>query len=287
MKTLREALADARSGGYAIPHFNFTDLAQLRAIARVARELDTPVLVGTSEGERDYVGVDRAVALVRSYREEGVPLYLNADHTHSVDRIEEAARAGYDAVLFDGGALPYEDNLLLTTSAVVVARAANPDVVVEGELGYIGSGSSLLDKLPDGAALAAASMTDPEQALAFARETGIDLLAPAVGNIHGMLKSAPNPRLDIARVRAIAEATGKPLVLHGGSGTQDEDLAAAVQAGIAVAHISTELRVAWRRGMEAGLARLPDEVNTSKLLADPEQAVYEVALARARLFLRR
>ncbi len=287
MKTLREALVEAKAGGYAVPHFNVTDLAQLRAVARVARDLDTPVLVGTSEGERDYIGVARAVALVRSYREEGVALYLNADHTHGVDRIEEAARSGYDAVLFDGGALPYEDNVLLTAAAVAIARAANPDIIVEGELGYIGSGSHLLDQLPEGAALGDEAMTSPEQAAAFVQATGVDLLAPAVGNIHGMLKNAPNPRLDVTRVRAIAEATGRPLVLHGGSGTQDEDLVAAVQAGIAIAHISTELRVAWRKGMEANLTRLPEEVNTSKLLQDAEEAVYQAALMRARLFLRR
>lgn len=287
MRTLREALADAKAGGYAIPHFNVTDLAQLRAVARVARELDTLVMVGTSEGERDYVGVDRAVALVRSYRAEGVALFLNADHTHSVERIEEAARAGYDEVLFDGGALPYEDNVLLTKAAVAIARAANPDIVVEGELGYIGSGSSMLDALPEGAALAPEALTSPEQAGAFVRETGVDMLAPAVGNIHGMLKDMPNPHLDVPRIKAIAEAAGVPLVLHGGSGTPDEDLVAAVQNGIDVAHISTELRVAWRKGVEAGLARLPGEVNPGKLLADAEEAVYQAARARALLFLRR
>lgn len=287
MRTLREALADAKAGGYAVPHFNVTDLAQLRAVACVARELDTAILVGTSQGERDFIGVDRAVALVRSYRAEGVALFLNADHTTSVERIEEAARAGYDEVLFDGGALPYEENVLLTKAAAAVARAANPDVVVEGELGYIGVGSGLLDKLPEGAALSADAMTDPRQAAEFVRETGVDLLAPAVGNVHGMLRDAPNPRLDVARIRAIAEAAGVPLVLHGGSGTPAEDLVAAVQAGVDVAHISTELRVAWRKGMEASLARLPGEVNVAKLMADPENAVYEAAMARAKLFLRR
>lgn len=287
MKTLREALADAKAGGYAIPHFNVTDLAQLRAVARVARELDTAVLVGTSEGERDYIGVERAVALVRSYRNEGVAIFINADHTHSVERIEEAARAGYDEVLFDGGALPYEDNVLLTKAAVAIARSVNPDILVEGELGYIGNGSSMLDSLPEGAALTSETMTGVEQATTFVRETGIDLLAPAVGNIHGMLKNAPNPHLDIARIKAIADAAGVPLVLHGGSGTPTEDLVAAVQNGIDVAHISTELRAAWRKGLEAGLAQMPGEVNPGKIMKVAEDAVYEAALGRAKLFLRR
>lgn len=287
MRTLREALEDAQAGGYAIPHFNVTDLAQLHAIARVARDLQAPVLVGTSEGERAYVGVKRAVALVRSYRDEGVPLFINADHTHSVALIEEAARAGYDEVLFDGGKLPYEENVMRTKAAVAAARAANPDVLVEGELGYIGSGSSVMDALPEGAALTAEAMTSAEQAAAFVRATGIDLLAPAVGNVHGMLRSGPNPHLDIPRIRAIAEATGVPLVLHGGSGTPDEDLVAAVREGIDVGHISTELRVAWRKGVEAGLTAHPDEVNPGKVMQEAEDAVYAAARARARLFLRR
>jgi len=287
MRTLREALADARRDRYAIPHFNVTDLAQLRAIARVARELGTPVLVGTSEGERGYVGVARAVALVRSYRAEGVPLYLNADHTHSVERIEEAARAGYDAVLFDGGALSWEDNVLMTTAAVQIARSVDPAIVVEGELGYIGSGSSILDALPEGAALTDAAMTSPEQAAVFVKETGIDLLAPAVGNIHGMLRSGSNPRLDIKRIDAIELAAGVPLVLHGGSGTPDEDLQAACRGGIAVAHVSTELRVAWRAGTERALREMPDEVNPAKLMQPAEDEVYAAALRRAKLFLGR
>jgi fructose-bisphosphate aldolase class II len=287
MRTLREALADARTGGYAIPHFNVTDLAQLRAVARVARELGTAILVGTSEGERDYIGVARAVALVRSLREEGVPLYLNADHTHSVERIEEAARAGYDAVLFDGGALPFEENVLMTSAAVQVARSVDPGIVVEGEMGYIGNGSGLLDAIPAGAALSPDALTAPERAREFVAATGVDLFAPAVGNIHGMLKGMENPRLDIPRLKEIAETSGASLVLHGGSGIPEEDLVAAVQNGIDVAHVSTELRLAWRNGVAAGLARLPDEVNPAKLMADAEEGVYQVALARARLFLRR
>jgi fructose-bisphosphate aldolase class II len=287
MRTLREALADAKAGGYAIPHFNVTDLAQLHAVARVAKELDTPILVGTSEGERTYIGAERAVALIRSYREEGIQLYLNADHTHSVEKIEEAARAGYDEVLFDGGALSWEDNVLMTTAAVQLARSINPDIIVEGELGYIGNGSSLLDVLPEGAALTAESMTSVEQAIAFVQSTGIDMLAPAVGNIHGMLKNSPNPHLDIARIKAIADATSVPLVLHGGSGTPTEDLIAAVQNGIDVAHISTELRLAWRKGVEKGLADHPGEVNPAKVMGEAEDEVYEAALSRAKLFLRR
>lgn len=287
MKTLREALADAKEGGYAVPHFNVTDLGQLHAVARVARELDTPILVGTSEGERDYIGVDRIVALVRSYRAEGVALYLNADHTHTVERVEEAIRAGYDAVIFDGSSLPFDENVLMTKASVAIARSVNPEIVVEGEVGYIGSGSSLMDALPEGAALTAESMTSVEQAVEFVRETGVDLFAPAVGNIHGMLKNSPNPHLDIPRLVAIKQATGTGLVLHGGSGIPDEDLIAAVQNGIDVTHISTELRVAWRRGVESALSSMPGEVNISKLMKVAEEAVFEVALARAKLFLRR
>jgi fructose-bisphosphate aldolase class II len=231
--------------------------------------------------------VNRVVALIRSYRDEGVALYVNADHTHDVERIEQAARAGYDAVLFDGGALDWEDNVLMTTAAVNITRSINPDILVEGELGYIGSGSSVLDALPEGAALSEATMTSPQQAAEFVKATGIDLLAPAVGNIHGMLKDAPNPHLDIVRIKAIADAAGVPLVLHGGSGTPTQDLIDAVENGVDVAHISTELRVAWRKGMEKALFEKPHEVNPGKIMLDAEDAVYAAAMDRAKLFLRR
>ena len=171
-----------------------------------------------------------------------------------------------------------------TKEAVRIAKEVNPDILVEGEIGYIGKSSKVLDEVPEGAAVSHDDLPTAEQAADFVKATGVDLLAPAVGNIHGMFKNASNPDLDIERVREIAEAAGVPLVLHGGSGVKDEDFTAAIGAGIRMIHISTELRVAWREGLDAALAEKPDEIAPYKVFRDVVPRVREVVVGRLRLF---
>lgn len=283
MEKLRDILGGQRAG--AIGHFNISDSVGLRAIVEGARELDVPVLIGTSEGERKFLGPRQAAALVRSLREElQYPVYLNADHTHSLEKIKEAVEAGYDAVLFDGGKLPLEENIRATKEVVAYVRSVNPDIVVEGELGYIGSSSEILSGVPEGAAMKPEDLTSPEDAARFVRETGVDLLAPAVGNLHGMFADAPNPRLDIERIKAIKAAVGIPLVLHGGSGILDEDFRLAIAAGISIIHINTEIRLAWRKGIESALASHANEVVPYKLLQGSFDGVKGVVKQRLALF---
>src|SRR6266540_1719065 len=119
MRTMREVLEAARKRRVGIGHFNFTDLTSLRAVVSAARQMDVPVVVGVSEGEREFIGVRQAAALVRSFREEyGVSIFLNADHTHSLRNAEEAAHAGFDEILFDGSGLPFDKNVSETKRAV-------------------------------------------------------------------------------------------------------------------------------------------------------------------------
>ena len=134
--------------------------------------------------------------------------------------------------------------------------------------------------IPEGAGL---DKTDPEVALRFVSETGVDMLAPSVGNIHGMLKDMPDPRLDIERIAAISQKVQIPLVLHGASGNSDEDIAAAIAAGVAVVHINTEIRVAYRRGIEKGLSETR-EVAPYSYLSYGAGALKEVVTAKLRLF---
>ncbi len=287
MQNLREIIDEARKKKRAVGHFNISDVVALRAIFRAARELELPVVIGTSEGERAYLGPRQAAALVRSLREEfDYPIFLNADHTHSFEKIKEAVAAGYDAVLFDGSALSWEENIRETRKVVAYVKEKNPEIVVEGEIGYIGSSSRVLDKPPEGAAIRAEDLTTSAQAEEFVRETGVDLLSPAVGNLHGMFRNAPNPRLDVARVREIANAVPVPLVLHGGSGIADEDFVAAIEAGVAVIHINTELRLAWREGISRALREKQDEIAPYKLYPAAEEGIYEVAKRRMMLFSR-
>ena len=285
MFSLKTIIEDARARKAAVGHFNISDLASLKAIAEAARELNAPVIIGVSEGERDFMDVHGAAALVKDLRENhGQPIFINADHTHSFEKAKEAVDAGYDAVLFDGSRLPMEENISQTIKVFEYAKSKNPDILIEGELGYIGSSSKILKEIPEGAAVKPEDLTKPEEAAEFARRTGINLLAPAVGNIHGMLADIPNPRLNIDRVKEIGEAVGIPLVLHGGSGIVDSDFLAAIDAGIAVIHISTELRVAWRKGIEVGLRENPEEITPYKILPAAVDEIKRVVYNRLKLF---
>lgn len=285
MKTLQAVLQDAQARGDAVGHFNISDLVLLKAVLAGARELNVPVVVGLSEGEREFVGVRQIGALVRSLREEfDFPIFLNADHTHSLAKGIEAAKGGFDAIVFDLSALPFEENVRQTKQAVEALKSINPSILVEGEIGDIGTGSEIHDSTPD----LSKGLTNPEEAKQYVASTGVDILAPAVGNMHGMLRSMirgeTKKRLDIDRIARIKRATGTFLTLHGASGTDDDDLRGAIAAGINVVHINTELRVAWRRGLEQGLAKMPDEVVPYKILPPAVEAVKQVVVSRLRLF---
>jgi len=285
MYALREILTQAQAAGTAVGHFNVADLVLLKAVFASARELKVPVLVGASEGERDFIGTRQLAALVKSLREEfGFPIFLNADHTHSLAKAVDAVKAGFDAVVFDLSALPFEQNVQQTREAVETLKSINPSVLVEGEIGDIGTGSEIHAQAPD----LSKGLTTPGDARRFVESTGIDILAPAVGNMHGMLETMVHgdtrKRLDIERIRQIKAASRVFLTLHGGSGTNDEDLRNAINSGINIVHINTELRVAWRRGLEEGLAKQPAAIVPYKILPAAFEAVRKVTTSRLELF---
>ncbi len=296
MKLLKELIREAEEKKIAIGHFNIGNLEQLKAIAHVGERLNMPIIIGVSEGERAYLGVHHVVDFVKSYNNEhavegGFRLFLNADHTHSVEKIKEAVEVGFDAVLFDGGKLPFDENVTMTKEAVRIAKSINPDVLIEGELGYIGSSSEILSGVPSGAAIRPEDLTRPDDAARFVKETGVDLLAPAVGNIHGMLARPSesgggfeNPRIDTPRIKEIRETAGVSLVLHGGSGIVDEDFTAAINAGISIIHISTELRYVWRKELEEALRENPLEIAPYKVMPEVIKAIEEVVERRVKLF---
>lgn len=286
MKKLKDILREAGANRVAVGHFNISDLPALKAIFETAKEFAVPVLIGTSEGEREFIGPKRAALLVESLREEyDYPIFLNADHTHSLEKVKEAVAAGYDTILFDGGKLSFEENIRQTKEVVEYVKSVNPEVLVEGEIGYIGSSSEVLKEIPAGAAFKPEDLTAPEQAKEFVEKTGVDLLAPAVGNIHGIIvHEGFVEKLDIERIRAIKGVVNVPLVLHGASGLSDDDIKAAIQAGIGIVHISTELRQAWRKGLEVGLKAHPDEVAPYKIYAGAVEEMKKLVSEKLKLF---
>lgn len=285
METLRNILTRLEREGAALGHFNVAELAALKAVIAAAGENKVPVFIGVSEGERDFFGTREFAAMVKSMREESsLPVFINADHTHSLSKAIEAADAGFDAVVIDFSKLPFEQNVARTKEAVEAIKSINPAILAEGEIGYIGSGSEIHEAAEAGAR----NLTTPEEARQFVEATRIDILAPAVGNMHGMLESmvkgTAKKRLDIQRIAQIKSAAGVFLTLHGGSGTDDEDFQQAIAAGINIIHINTELRVAWRQSLERSLAADPNQVVPYGILQPVVQSVKQVAANRLRLF---
>jgi fructose-bisphosphate aldolase class II len=283
--TLRDVLTRLEKEGAALGHFNVADQVLLKAVIAAAAESKLPVLVGASEGEREFFGARQLAALVKSLRPESdLPVFLNADHTHSLEKAMEAANAGFDAVGIDFSALPIEENVARTKEAVQAIKAANPAILAEGEIGDIGTGSEIHETVQGDLR----KLTTPEEARQFVEATGIDILAPAVGNMHGMLKSMVQGKakkhLDVERISQIKQAAAVFLTLHGGSGTDDGHFRKAIAAGINIIHINTELRVAWRRSLGESLARDPNEVVPYRILRPVVDSVKQVVSSRLRLF---
>src|SRR3990167_4722530 len=286
MKTLREYIKEADEKGAAIGHFNISNLEALHGIYNAAKKLNLPIIIGLSEGEEAFVGREEGVALIQAIRErDNYPIFLNADHHYSFESVKLAIDAGFDSVVIDAVKLPLEENIAVTKKCVEYARQVskkeNRDILVEAELGFIGTSSKILDEMPEG--VSEETMTKPEDAKHFVKVTGIDLLAPSIGNVHGMVKTG-NPRLHPERVKAIREACGVPLVLHGGSGSMDEDFVACIKAGIDIVHINTEIRVAFTSALRKSLADHSDEITPYKYLPSAIEAVERVVEARLKLF---
>ena len=284
MKTLREYIKEAEGRGVAIGHFNISNLEELHAIYQAAKKLNVPVIIGLSEGEEAFVGFEEAVALIRTFREQdNYPIFLNADHHHSFESVKKCINNGFDAVIFDGAKLSFEENIKITKECVDYARSVSKttgrDILVEAELGYIGEGSNIKDTIPEGAGI----LTKPEEAEKFVKMTGIDLFAPSVGSIHGLIKSG-KPHIDMELVAKIRKITGVPLVLHGGSGLRDVDFLDGIKAGISIIHINTEIRVAYVEGLKKSLADSPDEVVPYKVSQPAQDAVETVVESRLKLF---
>lgn len=152
-------------------------------------------------------------------------------------------------------------------------------MLVEAELGYIGTGSNIKEFIPEGAGI----LTSPEEAKRFVDDTGIDLLAPSIGSVHGLIKSG-KPHIDALRTKEIKEITNLPLVLHGGSGLRDEDFVNAIKAGVNIVHINSEIRLGWKEAVEEFIKNNPNEINPSKILDPAKNAIEKIVEERLRLF---
>ncbi len=221
--TLHEILAIAEEKKCAVGAFNTPNLECLNAVLDAAERLNVPVIISHAELHEPVAPLSViGPVMVEAAKRAGVPVCVHLDHCETLSYMEEALKLGFTGVMYDGSALPYEENADNTRFAVALARKYGADV--EAEIGQLASREG------GGEAAAGPVYTDPELAERFCRETCICALAPSFGTAHGIYKS--KPVLDLELVRTIAEKTGLPLVMHGGSGVSDEDYRLAIRNGI-------------------------------------------------------
>lgn len=239
---MRELLLDAKIGGYAVPAPNIFSLCNMETIFELSHELKTPLIMGVP-GSRDL----EAVGWLAKFYEKRYPdakIAINLDHGGAFDQIMTAIHAGFSSVMIDRSAEDFETNIRETAEIVKIAHAVG--LTVEAELGHVGKADEDTD------AERMANLTDKTQAVEFVERTGVDCLAVAVGTSHGAYKNF-NPYIDFELLGELASMLELPLVLHGGSGTGDENLARAVKTGIQKVNIATDLNYAGTDAMTAWL----------------------------------
>jgi fructose-bisphosphate aldolase class II len=286
MQNLKYYFKKAQKERWAVPQFNFSDYTQLKGIANKCSQMRSPFILGTSEGESGFFGLQEAVALRNTLRNKlHTPIFLNLDHGKSFDYIKTAIDAGYDMVHFDGSKLPVEENIKITRQIKKYAKQkqglfSGRNVLVEGEMGKIGTDSS---KVYEGKfEIKEEDLTLPGDAQKFVEETRVDLLAVSIGNFHGIESSGINPALRIDVLKSINEATGTILVLHGGSGIPENNIKEAIKFGIVKININTELRLAFSNKLRSELST--DEIVPYKYLAEPQKEVEKIVEAKINLF---
>ncbi|MBN2095028.1 MAG: class II fructose-bisphosphate aldolase [Candidatus Aenigmarchaeota archaeon] len=270
----------ARKKGVAVGAFNFSEVSQLKGIIAAGKKTGQPFIVQTSEAESRYLGLDYSYALKTAAEKElGCPLIINQDHGKSFEYIKGAVDAGYEMVHFDGSKLPLDENIKIAKK--VVAYAHKKGVIVEGEVGYLG-GSSKIHK--EALKIRPEDMTHPEEAKGFIEKTGVDLLAIAIGNVHGVC--AQMPKLDIKRLSAIhKELRGRAfLTLHGGSGIPAGQIRKAISEGITKINVNTELRFAWRSAVEKSMKINAGEVAPPIIMPLAVEEVRKAVEAKMAMF---
>ena len=268
---LKEIIALAEKGNFAIPAFNVYNTESIMGVIKAAEEAKAPVIIQVYPRLlNEEVGFYLCPAIVAAARRASVPICFHLDHGPSEMEVQKALRWGATGIMYDGSVHSFEDNIANTKHIVDICSAV--DVPVEGELGHIGSVND--DSMEE--------FTDPEEAAEFVKRTGVTCLAVLIGNAHGHYKKTPN--LDIERVKAIREATGGiPLVLHGGSGIPDDQVKAAIKAGIRKMNIGTDVCCAFADGTKEILDDPDRSLAIDLFMKHPIESVKKLALEKIKL----
>lgn len=271
-----DILKKAQEGLYAVPQFNINNLEWTKYVLEVSEEMNSPVILGVSEGTIKYMGGYKSVynlvtALVDELRVI-IPVVLHLDHGSSVESCKKAIDAGFTSVMIDSSSYPLNKNIAMVKEVVAYARPKN--VTVEAEVGHIGGTEDEIS-----AEIAYASLEDCE---VLVSDTHVNSLAPALGSVHGLYKG--EPKIDLVQMAAIKGAVRIPLVLHGGTGIPDETIRNCINCGICKININTELQTSWATAVRTFLNSDGTVYDPRKIIGSGEKALKEAARAKIVLF---
>ncbi len=290
-------LGKAKRGGYAVGHFNINNLEMVQGIVQAAENLESPIILATSEGAIEYAGMNFLFCLAFTASElSRVPIALHLDHGKDLKIIKQAVDLGYSSVMFDGSHLPFEENIRLTKQVVQLAHRRG--VSVEAELGTIGGKEDLVHSR-------GIIYTDPDKAKEFVERTGCDFLAVAIGTSHGAYKFNGEAKLKINLLKQIQKKVKVPLVLHGASGVHrdivhlaekygaklsgvkgvpDSQIRLAVKNGICKINTDTDLRIAFDAGVRKAVKENPKDFDPRQMLAPARDLIRKVVEQRIKVF---
>ncbi|MDD3187385.1 MAG: class II fructose-1,6-bisphosphate aldolase [Bacilli bacterium] len=272
---MRKMLNDALINHYCVPHFNINNLEWTRFILEAADSVHSPLIIGVSEGAVKYMGGYTVVSsIVKSLIKEldiKIPVALHLDHGSSYDSCKEAVKAGFSSVMIDASMHDFEDNIYITKKVVNYCKHYN--ISVEAEVGHVGGTEDGKEK--------SILYTTTSEAVKFVNATGIDFLAPALGSVHGLYKG--EPKLNFETMKEISESLNIPLVLHGGTGIDDEKIRKAISCGICKLNINTELQIVWSNAVRKFLDQDKSVYDPRKIIKSGEAALKEAVIAKIKL----
>ncbi len=274
--TGKEVLDQANLGNYAIGGFNISNMESLQAVVGAAEKLNFPVILQTSEGAIKYAGLECLSSMVKSVADRfDVPVVLHLDHGTTYETIVKCIANGWTSVMIDGSHHDLDGNIRVTKEIVKIAHACG--VSVEAELGKL---SGVEDQIS--VSEKDAQYTDPEEAKIFVEETGVDSLAIAIGTAHGLYKG--EPKLDFERLSEIKSLLGIPIVLHGASGINYQDLRMAIKLGVNKINIDTDIRLAFRFGVKEIFENRPEEFDIRKICGNARLHMQKIIEEKIKVF---
>jgi fructose-bisphosphate aldolase, class II len=278
MLTTGKAILDvANEHSFAVPAFNISDWAMFRGIVEISEEKDAPLIVGIHPDEVRHIGREMITAIAERAQRSSVPIAIHWDHGATYGQLLEAIQYGFTSVMIDASLASFEENVAL--SKRVTDSAHTLGLSVEAELGTIGAN----DSYAEGGATEII-YTDPDDAVTFVERTGVDSLAVAIGTFHGMYPAHLKPELKLDLLKEIKSRVRIPLVLHGGSGNPDDEIAEAARIGINKINISTDIKIAYHDRMREVLGNDPKTREPNAIQPPCIEAMKAVAAQKIDLF---